>query len=61
MDKQTEEICKQGAKALADIYTSILEDMGIHVEKETPKEKNKPLGKRKSYPCPPSWLQDQQG
>lgn len=51
MDKRTEEICKQGAKALADIYTSILEDMGIHVEKETPPEEDKPLGKRKSYPC----------
>lgn len=51
MDKQTEELCKQGATALADIYTIILEDMGIHVEKETPQEDNKPLGKRKSYPC----------
>lgn len=47
MDKQTEELCKKGAKALADIYTSILEDMGIHVEKETPQEDDKPSTKRR--------------
>ena len=38
MDKKTEELCKKGVDALVDIYTIILEDMGIHVEKETPQE-----------------------
>lgn len=34
MDKKTEEICKQGAGALADILESILEDYGIKVVKD---------------------------
>lgn len=38
MDKQTEEICKQGAKALTDIATIIFEDMGIHIEKDDEEE-----------------------
>ena len=46
MDKKTEELCKEGVDALVDIYTIILEDMGIHVEKETPQEADKPSTKK---------------